>query len=276
MSYLYRPTPVMNPWGPPPPDVVLRGLRGGTMRGYQVNLNWKSFFDEIRSVKNSAPWIVKSGTMGRFNLGDDSTDDFSDLPLAPVDESNIDLSVMPALPVDLYPMSAPIAPAITPYTPGTPPIISSGGGIPTTAAIPGSTAAAPSSASSTTSLVNSLTSLATSITKAATGQINPTIPPLASGINTAGLTSGQQSLVAQAVTLQQEAANIAATNPSLAATYTAEANSLLQEAGATSTTNFFTESTLIAGMQNWEVFAVGVGAVAVLGMLVSTMRGRGK
>ena len=268
MSYLFRPTPVMNPWGPAPKPFLPAGLRGGAMRGYQVNVNWQELFESARRVPDRTPWIVKSGTMGRFGMGQDAGDIDSDvgLPLAPVDTSNINLDLGDTLPPGFFNISAPNAPAIVPYNPGSvasAPSVTSGGG---TASLPGSNLPAlpgvssPSS-SGISSIVSSLSTLATSITKAATG-INPAVAPVAP-INTAGMTATQQSLVAQAQQLQaQAAAATAAGNPSLAATYTAEANQLLAEA-QTSSANFFTESTLISGMPNYLTLGLGVAFLAI-------------
>lgn len=271
MSYLYRPTPVMNPWGAPPPDVVKSGLRGGTMRGFQQNVNWQDFFNAARRVSFAEPWITRSGAMGRYGMGDDTTD-FTDLPLAPVDSSNINLDLTPALPVDLYPMTAPIAPPVAPYNPGpisAAPSITSGGGV----VSPGSNmvpSTSPSSSSGISALLNSISSLTTSVTRA----INPTAAPPIAAINTTGLASSQQSLVAQAQQLQAQAAAIAASNPTLAAQYQAQANQLLAQAGTAGSGFFawFTESTLIAGLPNWGALGIGVAAIAALAGAVKVAR----
>lgn len=261
MSYLYRPTPVFNPG--PPPRVPLRGLPAGTMRGYADGVNWKAYFDSARAATQGNPWIVRSGTMGSF-LGQDSTDtvDFSNLPLAPVDTTNLNLSpIVAPLPVDLYPMSPPIAPAIAPFTPGpisaAPSIVSSGGSI----LSPATPSAAGQAVTPWAQIVSSLTSFGTSIAKAATGQpqINPAIAPIAP--------TTQASLVAQAQSLQAQAAALATSNPALAATYTAGANALVAQAGASSG-SWFTQATVIPGLPNWGVLAGGsLAVVLVIGLM---------
>ena len=256
MSYLYRPTPVFNP-GPPRGIRLSGAVSGGAMRGYDGSVNWKAFFDSKRAALQGSPWIVRSGTMGSFLGQDDTSGDFSEeLPLTPIDTSNISLSPIEApLPVDLYPMPAPEAPAIAPYTPGpvsaAPSIVSSGGSITSPAASPTSTQAA----SSMASLISSIASAGTAIAKAATGQtqINPTIAPAAPPAT-------QASLVAQAQSYQAQAAALATTNPAQAAVYTSMANSLLAQAGV-SGTSWLTQSTILPPVPDVAIYGIGVAAL---------------
>ncbi|MGA7793428.1 MAG: hypothetical protein WCA19_10345, partial [Candidatus Acidiferrales bacterium] len=96
MSYLYRPTPVFNP-GPPRGIRLSGAVSGGAMRGYDGSVNWKAFFDSKRAALQGSPWIVRSGTMGSFLGQDDTSGDFSEeLPLTPIDTSNISLSPIEA------------------------------------------------------------------------------------------------------------------------------------------------------------------------------------
>jgi hypothetical protein len=270
MSRLYRPTPVFNP-GPPRGIPLSGAVSGGAMRGYDSSVNWKAFFDSKRAALQGSPWIVLSGTMGSFvshGLGQDDGSDGSDLPLSPIDDSNLNLSpLISPLPVDVYPMPAPIAAAIAPYNPGpvasAPSIVSSGGSLSSPAASPTSTNAA----SSMSSLISSIAAAGTSIVKAATGQtqINPTIPPPMPAV------SGTSSaLVAQAQSLQAQAAALAASNPTLAAQYTAEANALLAQSGTSS--SWLTQSTILPGVPDVAVY--GIGIVALIGIAVAMKGGK--
>jgi hypothetical protein len=259
MSYLYRPTPVFTP---PPSIANLSGAVSGGQMNYDPGVNWKGYFDSQRAAQQGSPWLVKSGTMGSFmlsGLGDGTDPTLSDLPLAPV--TNDPLLTPISLPDSFFNMSAPIAPAITPYNPGAPPpaIVSSGGSIlsPVSPAAPGT---------SLTSLISSLSSLGTNIAKAATGQpstgINPAIPPVAPTAPTT-----QAGLIAQAQSYQAQAAALQTTNPALAAQYIASANNLLAQAGGTGSTFagwMSAPSSLFPSMSNGGVLAIAAGVVALL------------
>ena len=110
MSYLYRPTPVFNP-GPPRGIRLSGAVSGGAMRGYDGSVNWKAFFDSKRAALREIRGSCAAARWDRFLGQDDGSSDFSEeLPLTPIDTSNISLSPIDApLPVDLYPMPAPRA-----------------------------------------------------------------------------------------------------------------------------------------------------------------------
>lgn len=258
MNFLYRPTPILNPG--PPADVVLSRLPAGMMRGYDGSVNWKAYFDSQRAAVQGNPWIVRSGTMGSFVLGqDDGSIDYSNLPF-PTDIGGSLSPLTPALPVDLYPMSPPIDPSIAPYSPGAPPsIVSSGGPI-----LPPS-----SSGFNITQFINSLTSLGTNIARAATGQITPSIAPVPPSAAAGSQLTQPSALVASAQTLQAQANALDASNPALAAQYRQRAAALLAQAG--SGASWFSQSTIISGVPDVAVY--GGGALALL-LIVGAMRGK--
>jgi hypothetical protein len=278
MSYLYRPTPVFNPG---PSAASLSGaVSGGVMRGYSNQVDWKAYFDSKRAAPQGDPWIVKSGTMGSFMLkgmGDvdpltgeviyDSTPvsfdpgifDPGTLPLTPYasDPTLNPISNYPGLPSSFFNMGAPSLPG------GAPAIVSSGQSILTPPPAP---AAAPGSPQlpgfSWAAVVAPLASLATSITKAVSGSGgSPSIAPTTVQAN--AQVAQAQALIAQANALQN-------TNPSLAAQYRAQANSLLG-AGAGSGGSSFADwmgapSSIIPSISNGGLLTIGGGVIFLLAL----------
>lgn len=274
MSYLYRPTPVFNPG---PQVANLSGaVSGGVMRGYDGSVNWKAYFDSKRAAPQGDPWIVKSGTMGSFQLKgmgdvdpltgeviydapvsfDPGVFDPGTLPLTPYanDPTLNPISNYPGLPSSFFNMAPPSFPAIAPYTPApAPAIVSSGGSITNPAAQPGS---------SLPSIVSAFSNLASSLIKA----VNPLISP---GAPTAIAPSPVQanSQIAQAQALQAQANALAATNPTLAAQYRAQANALLTGAGATGSSSFaqwMGNPSVIPSISNGGLLAIGGGVIFLL------------
>lgn len=238
MSYLYRPTPVLNPG---PQMANLSGaVSGGVMSGWDNSVNWKSFFEAKRAAAQGSPWLVKSGTMGSFlagnALGDVSSDpyftDTSALPLPVLDPAMSLDPLVSVLPPDFFNLSPPTAPAITPYNPGAPPSIVSAGGSILSPIAP----FAPAPGAPLASVISQLASLGTNIAKAVTGQVNPLIPPAPP----ASVTPQQNnSVVAQA-----------------------QANTLLAQAGSAGT-SWLTQSTVISGFPNWGLLAAGAAVIAI-------------
>lgn len=259
MSFAYRPTPILNPG---PQTANLSGaVSGGVMGDYDPSVNWKAYFDSQRAAVQGKPWIVRSGAMGAFVLGQD--DGTLPLPPPPADPG---ISLDPLAPPDIsWAMPSPIAPSIVPYDPGAPPAFVTGGSPLTPPSMPGF---------NWQSLIAPVTSLVTNITRAATGSggINPSVPP--GPPPQASQLTQPSSLVAQAQALQAQANALQASNPQLAAQYRASAASLLAQAGGAPGGSWFTQSNVIPGLPNWGVLA-GVLAIVVLG---SSMLGgrRGK
>jgi hypothetical protein len=117
MSFTYRPTPVIVLSGKTVGDdhVPLRRLPAGTMQGYTPNMASQALNSIGRRTISGDPWIIASGTMGRFVLGDDTlpADFFDSLNLPPVVPD-----VAPALPPDFFSAAGtPILP-----TPNLPPL----------------------------------------------------------------------------------------------------------------------------------------------------------
>jgi hypothetical protein len=86
MSFLYRPTPVVNLGRGQfaSQAVTLANAPGGVMHGIDLDRNYKPSADKLRRVPSGNPWITRSGVMGEFvpkglgGLGDDEfVDDFS-------------------------------------------------------------------------------------------------------------------------------------------------------------------------------------------------------
>jgi hypothetical protein len=84
MSFLYRPTPVVN-FGRgqfASQAVSFKNAPGGVMHGVDLDANYKRVADALRRVPSGNPWITASGTMGEFvpnglggfGLGDDTSD----------------------------------------------------------------------------------------------------------------------------------------------------------------------------------------------------------
>lgn len=100
MSFLFRPTPVIVLSGKTVGDdhVPLRRLPAGTMQGYTPNQRSQALNSIGRRTLRGDPWIISSGTMGRFVLGDDSLppDFFSGVDASPV------LPDVPSLPPDFF------------------------------------------------------------------------------------------------------------------------------------------------------------------------------
>jgi hypothetical protein len=277
MSYLYRPTPVLNPR---PPVANLSGaVSGGVMLGCDGSVNWKAYFDAQRAAAQGSPWIVRSGTMGSFvldGMGDASDPGFIDpTSVASFDPSSIDPSLLPLAPVTadptlspifppgMFSMPSPNAPPMVPYSPGAPPPIVSAGG---------SVLTPPSSVPPWQQVVNSLLNIGTSITKRATTggpDVNPAIAPVAPPPGTVAPATAQ-AMIAQAQSLQAQAKALAATNPAMAASYTQQANLLLAQAGAPAVgTSWFTQSTVFPGLPNWGVLAGGLGLIAIVAAMRS-------
>ncbi len=136
MSFTYRPTPVVVLSGKTVGDdhVPLRRLPAGTMYGYTPNMASQALSSIGRRTISGDPWILSSGTMGKFVLGDDSlpADFFDSLDTSPI------VPDVPSLPPDFFTGAAgtPILP--TPNMPvmgpapniGIPSLPGSGGGIP--------------------------------------------------------------------------------------------------------------------------------------------------
>jgi hypothetical protein len=166
VSFTYRPTPVIVLSGKTVGDdhVPLRRLPAGTMQGYTPNMTSPALNAVGRRTLKGDPWIISSGTMGRFVLGDDSLppDFFSGANTPPI------LPDAPALPPDFFSgAGTPILPTTSVFDPGLAPNIGipgfpgSGGGVPFIST-PGPAAPA-SAASPVQSTVAAGTSLLTSI-----------------------------------------------------------------------------------------------------------------
>jgi len=130
VSFTYRPTPVVVLSGKTVGDdhVPLRRLPAGTMYGYTPSFVSPALNAIGRRTISGDPWIIASGTMGRFVLGDDG----SGLDFPPIDTTSIDItgdltpppSMIPAIltaPIDISTQNAPItgglvAPTITPIS----------------------------------------------------------------------------------------------------------------------------------------------------------------
>jgi hypothetical protein len=154
VSFAYRPTPVIVLSGKTVGDdhVPLRRLPAGTMQGYTPNFVSPALNAIGRRTMQGDPWIISSGTMGKFVLGDDSLpeDFFSGLdvtPTLPTDSSG--------LPSDFFTGAAgtPILPTASLPTLGPAPSLGipnlpagSGGGIPLTYTPAAPPAAGPSAA----------------------------------------------------------------------------------------------------------------------------------
>lgn len=100
MSFVFRPTPVIVLSGKTVGDdhVPLRRLPAGTMQGYTPNFASPSLNSIGRRTISGSPWLIASGTMGRFVLGDDSlpSDFFSGADASPI------LPDIPSLPPDFF------------------------------------------------------------------------------------------------------------------------------------------------------------------------------
>lgn len=141
MSFTYRPTPVIVLSGKTVGDdhVPLRRLPAGTMHGYVPNQRSQALNSIGRRTLKGDPWILSSGTMGRFVLGDDSSGlDFTSVPppdfsSLPIDTTSVDItgglvapptpqiSAILTAPVDFTTQNAPItgglvAPTISPIS----------------------------------------------------------------------------------------------------------------------------------------------------------------
>jgi hypothetical protein len=169
VSFAYRPTPVIVLSGKTVGDdhVPLRRLPAGTMQGYTPNFVSPALNAIGRRTIGGDPWILSSGTMGRFVLGDDSLpeDFFSGLDTPPI------LPADSGLPSDFFTGAAgtPILPTASLPTLGPAPSLGipnlpagSGGGIPLTYTAP-PPPATPATAAQTQATVAAGTSLLTSI-----------------------------------------------------------------------------------------------------------------
>jgi hypothetical protein len=189
VSFLYRPTPVIvlsgwdpagevyYPFGLPVADPKKRWYgygfkgdttyprRGGTMEGYTPNMISPALNAIGRRTISGDPWIISSGTMGRFVLGDDLPPDFFDsLSLPPVvpDSSSLpgdffgSLDSSPIIPTANLPALGPAPSLGIPNLPA-----AWSGGIPLTYTAPRPPAA--SSAAQTQAEISAGTSLATNI-----------------------------------------------------------------------------------------------------------------
>lgn len=173
MSYLYRPTPVMNPG--PSRDVPLRGLPAGTMRGIIFGADYKPGSDRLRAARASTPWIVTSGTMGNFGGMGDAFSDITGIDMQPVDLTSVPtFDTSQPLSPNFWSMPSPMAP--TPNIPASmaPPIISSGGSI-----LSQSASGIPSWLSALNATLSTGTAIAKTVTSGGGGGINPAIPPVA-------------------------------------------------------------------------------------------------
>jgi hypothetical protein len=235
VSYLYRPTPVVNP--PQRAPIALRRPPAGEMRGYQVNVNWRELFEQARRACGRTPWIHRSGAMSGFTL-DGCTrcphrgrcgmgqDDGSAPDLTP-DFSSLDYSgafaapiMQPIAPVDLSAIPAPtISEQISPgvwETSGAPVGAGSTGfGIPATSPLPPAPTAA-AAAPSAPGVVTQVTSGAAAIAKAA---VKPTTAIAPTGYAAIPGYGGVTPLAAP---------------------------------------SWFSQSTLISGMPNWMLLAGGL------------------
>jgi hypothetical protein len=138
MSFTYRPTPVIVLSGKTVGDdhVPLRRLPAGTMQGYTPNFASPALNAIGRRTLKGDPWLISSGSMGKFVLGDDSLppDFFSSLdasPIVPDTSSSLPpdffggLSTPPIVPTVNVPDLGPAPNIGIPGFPG-----SGGGGIP--------------------------------------------------------------------------------------------------------------------------------------------------
>jgi hypothetical protein len=107
VSFVYRPTPIVTLGGKTTGSdgVLMQRLPAGTMQGYTPNFASPALNSIGRRTISGDPWIISSGTMGRFVLGDDS------------------------LTADFFAGSN-LSPIIPPSDPGLPPDFFSGGGTP--------------------------------------------------------------------------------------------------------------------------------------------------
>ena len=112
MSFTYRPTPVIVLSGKTVGDdhVPLRRLPAGTMYGYTPNMASPALNAIGRRTLRGDPWIISSGTMGRFLLGDDG----SGLDFPPIDTTSVDITGDLTPPSLTVPQLAPIVPSSLP------------------------------------------------------------------------------------------------------------------------------------------------------------------
>lgn len=113
MSFTYRPTPVIVLNGKTVGDdhVPLRRLPAGTMHGYTPNFVSPALNAIGRRTISGDPWLISSGTMGRFVLGDDG----SGLDFPPIDTTSVDITGDLVPPSDFtIPQLAPIVPSSFP------------------------------------------------------------------------------------------------------------------------------------------------------------------
>ena len=240
---LYRPTPTLRTFGgnPTVAGPVSNGLRGGEMRGVVLGWDYKSASDQGKRATQGNPWIISSGTMGRFVLGDDSFD------LSPFDPGTPDFSAPDfssgpdfGLP-DFYAgaSASPIAPTSTLQTGVQAPDL----GIPTF----GPSAPIVSAGS----------------------PIAPVAPTPA--VSSAGAAA---TAVAPAPSLAQSIANLfkpsAPTIPATMKTAVVPASGLYSIAPAG--TSFLTQSTIVPGMPNSTVLIGGVVLLAFLAAMGSSRK----
>jgi len=112
VSFTYRPTPVIVLSGKTVGDdhVPLRRLPAGTMHGYTPNMASPALNAIGRRTLRGDPWIISSGTMGRFLLGDDG----SGLDFPPIDTTSVDITGDLTPPSFTVPQLAPIVPSSLP------------------------------------------------------------------------------------------------------------------------------------------------------------------
>lgn len=107
-SYPFRPTPIVTLAGKTVgTDGVRLREKAGTMHGYAAAADYKALNDIGRRTMRGNPWLVGSGTMGRF-LGDDSGDFGApfDTSSAPIDDT-LQMPVFndPIIPINLGPVT---------------------------------------------------------------------------------------------------------------------------------------------------------------------------
>ena len=230
MSFVFRPTPVIVLSGKTVGDdhVPMRRLPAGTMHGYVPNRNSQALNSIGRRTISGDPWILSSGTMGRFVLGDDSlpSDFFSGLdapPSLPTDSSGLPSDFFsgaagtPIIPTANLPTLGPAPSLGIPNLP-----VGSGGGIPLS--------------------------------------YTPPPPPGAPPLTPAQI----QATGAAGASLLTSIANIF--KPTVKATPMTAAMPGVYNA-TTVTPSWFGQSTLVAGMPNSMVLFLGVGAIALLAVM---------
>jgi hypothetical protein len=257
MSFLYRPTPVVNlgrgqfaarsmmGWSAP------GGQLGGVMHGIDLDKSYKALSDRLRRVPSGNPWIQASGTMGEFipnglgGLGDngDTVDPSSIDFYSGVDSSpNVPVFTPGVLAPDLgTPTFSPTAPAFG--GPSASPVLS----VPFSLPAPGS-------------LQTSSASLPSTLTPPSGAGPTGTGIPATQVLNPAGLVAPPPSLGTQ---VGNFFSSIFGGTPKPTGLTTLPGYGGV----AASPASFFSQSTIVPGMNNTMVLVMLFAGVALMGSL---------